>query len=119
MRTFRVFLGLFACALAQGAAAQSSQGLASIGSHNSRGLVVKAPTSAEVSVNRHASPTGSELLLFADTVTTSRSMRITHSKQLFIRSEVNSHWYRAVYGGTQFFVRRTDVALITTNATDE
>jgi hypothetical protein len=63
-------------------------------------------------VNRQATPVGNELLLYADTLVTSRTLRISAYRQLFVRSEIGHDWYRALYGGTQFFIKRQDVALL-------
>ena len=110
MRAIRFQLGLLASVAAHCAAAQTIESLAAISPPAV--VVAAAPDASERAVNRQATPTGAELLLYADTLETSRSIRISSSRQLFVRSEVTPRWYRALYGGTQFFVRRADVALL-------
>ncbi len=110
MRSFRTFLALIAAATAHGAAAQATESIAVV---SPPAVVISAPpATGERAVSRQANPVGHGLLLYADTVETSRSLSISRFRQLFIRSEVNPRWYRAVYGGTQFFVRQADVALL-------
>ncbi|MBC7448820.1 MAG: hypothetical protein H7330_12255 [Hymenobacteraceae bacterium] len=70
------------------------------------------PLGVERNINRQATPIGTELLLYAEPAETSRTLRISAHRQLFVRSLLDSTWYRALYGGTQFYVKRTDVTLL-------
>jgi hypothetical protein len=62
-------------------------------------------------VNRPATPAGDSLRLYNEPRDDSRGLRISKFRQLYIRSVVDSTWYRALYGGTQFYVKRDAVTL--------
>ncbi len=69
-------------------------------------------TSPERNISRQATPAGSELLLYPEPNEAGKPLRISSHRQLFIRSQLDSTWYRALYGGAQFYVKRNDVSLL-------
>jgi hypothetical protein len=77
-------------------------------------IVAVAPSNGpERNIGRQATPAGSELLLYPEPAETGKPLRISAHRQLYIRSQIDSTWYRALYGGTQFYVKRNDVSLLT------
>ncbi len=120
MTTPRLLLTILAISLSlsaqgQSAPAGNAPSTAPISGESGAAGPAIAPTSngIERRIDRQANPVESSgLLLYADTLVTSRSLRISPNRQLYIRSEIGKDWYRALYGGSQFFVKRTDVALL-------
>lgn len=70
------------------------------------------PAAPERMINRPATPAGDSLTLYAEPTEASRHLRISKWRQLYVRSQVDSTWCRALYGGTQFYVRRDAVTLL-------
>ncbi len=111
---FLLYLALITVGSVATANAQTTetQGLTATAAPATETPVAAGP---ERMINRQATPAGDELLLFAEPTETSKSLKISHWRQLFVRSLVDSTWCRALYGGTQFYVRRADINLLAPN----
>lgn len=75
-------------------------------------LIVAPSKGSERTVNRDATPARAELLLYAEPNDGSRTTKALGTRPIHIFSEIDSVWYRTVYGGAQFFVKRRDVTLV-------
>lgn len=108
MRRFHFLPLLFAFGLAYQGLAQAPD----IAAASPPAALPQFPASPERVINRQATPVGDSLLLYTEPTETSQKLRISHWRQLYVRSAVDSIWCRALYGGAQFYVRRTDVTLL-------